>query len=80
MKGRRDGESTWRLYQILWPTARLGQALCFSRTDAGRLVLITCGVIVLTLLQALLLPSVVRFTHKEAPMAFAGYRREGERP
>jgi hypothetical protein len=35
MKGRRDGDVTWRLYQILWPTARLGQALCFSRTDAG---------------------------------------------
>jgi hypothetical protein len=35
MRGRRDGELGRRLYQVLWPASRFGQALYFERTDGG---------------------------------------------
>jgi hypothetical protein len=37
MRGRRDGDLVRRLYQVLWPASRQGQALYFERTDEGTL-------------------------------------------
>ena len=35
LRGRTDGEVTRRLYQILWPRPKLGQALYLERTGTG---------------------------------------------
>jgi hypothetical protein len=37
LRGRTDGEVTRRLYQVLWPTPRLGQALYLERDGDGPL-------------------------------------------